>query len=465
MYHLRSSLTVLTLSLLIAGSLLRAASADPLYVHPQNPRYFTHDGVSAVYLTGSHTWLNLTDAGGSYLPPEFDYTCWLDFLDAHNHNFFRLWTWEQAKWTGETSDEYYFYPQPFERTGPGTALDGRPRFDLTELNQTYFDRLRARVQAAANRGIYVAVVLFNGWSIETKGGFDLQNPWEGHPFNEANNINDIDGDVNNDNLGGETHELANPDVTAVQEAYVAKVIQTVNDFDNVLYEISNESGSGSQDWQYHMINFIKSVEDTLPKQHPVGMTVEYPGGSNSELFNSPADWISPNGGVNSVPVADGSKVILADTDHLCGICGDYLWVWRSFTRGENPIFMDQWDGAGYGVGALSGYDPFADRWVRLRLNMGYTLSWARRADLASMVPAGNLTSTDYCLANIGSEYIVFNPGGGDFTIDLSAITGPVTVEWRNLVTGELFVDSSVTGGSIQTLSPPFATDVAAYIYK
>src|SRR5215510_13474279 len=28
---------------------------------PSNPRYFTADGTSAVYLTGSHNWLNLLD--------------------------------------------------------------------------------------------------------------------------------------------------------------------------------------------------------------------------------------------------------------------------------------------------------------------------------------------------------------------------------------------------------------------
>lgn len=189
---------------------------------------------------------------------------------------------------------------PYERTGPGTALDGKARFDLDQFNQAYFDRLRERVVAANERGIYVAIVLFNGWSVaDNKGGFGDNNPWRGHPFNESNNINGIDGDTNNDNSGEEVHELGNTAVTAIQEAYVRKVIDTVNDLDNVLFEISNESHGDSEDWQYHMINFIKDYEATLPQQHPVGMTVEYPNGSNSELFNSPADWISPKGSVSN----------------------------------------------------------------------------------------------------------------------------------------------------------------------
>jgi hypothetical protein len=92
----------------------------------------------------------------------------------------------------------------------------------------------------------------------------------------------------------------------------------------VLYEISNESHPNSQEWQYHMINFIKDYEAGKPKQHPVGMTVEWPDGNNDELFASPANWISPNDYADPPP-ADGSKVIISDTDHIWGIGGDRDW--------------------------------------------------------------------------------------------------------------------------------------------
>ncbi len=64
----------------------------------------------------------------------------------------------------------------------------------------------------------------------------------GIPFNSKNNINGIDGDSNGDGIGTEIDTLANPAVTRIQEHYVRKVIDTVNDLDNVLYEICNEAG-------------------------------------------------------------------------------------------------------------------------------------------------------------------------------------------------------------------------------
>ncbi len=229
-------------------------AAGPLRVHPTNARYFTDLTGRVVYLTGSHVWENFQDRGASSPPPAYDITAYLDFLQARNHNFIRLWVWEQARWAPWTTGDVYFNPMPYARTGPGTALDGGPKYNLDQFNQAYFDRLRSRVVAASDRGLYVSIMLFQGWSIDNNGK-GSGNPWPGHPFNRANNINGVDGGLNNDGEGEEIHRLAVPAVTARQEAHVRKVIDTVNDLDNVLYEISNEStGPENTQWQYHMIN-------------------------------------------------------------------------------------------------------------------------------------------------------------------------------------------------------------------
>ncbi len=443
----------------------------PLKVSSENPRYFVDARGRAVLLTGSHTWLNLQDAGKGNPPAEFDYSAYLDFLVAHQHNFFRLWTWEESRWTLETAENHYWFNPmtPFVRTGPGVADDGLPKFDLDQFDQAYFDRLRERIIEARQRSIYVSVMLFNGWSVvKSKGNFSLNNPWRGHPFKATNNINGIDGDLNGNNSGEEIHELRNAAVTAIQEAYVKKVIDTVNEMDNVLYEISNESNSGSMDWQNHMVSVIKDYEAGLPEQHPVGITVEWPNGDNNALFASSADWISPNGGVDSPEVADGSKVILDDTDHLCGICGNRQWVWKSFLRGRNPVFMDGYDGAGFGVGG-EGFNFNDPTWVSLRANMGYAEALSRRIPLKEMVPRGDLASSGYCLAKNttpNAEYVVYLPSGGSVTVDLSA-TGSesMQVEWLNPINGVTAAGSPVTGGHSVHLNSPLSSDAILHIFE
>jgi len=248
-----------------------------LRVHPDNPRYFTDGSGRAVYLTGSHTWMNLQDASLDGQAMALDYPAFLDFLTGYGHNFFRLWTWESPRWVLPNSRLVRVAPLPFARTGPGTARDGRPKFDLTWFDPAYFKRLRRRVEAAQARGLYVGVMLFQGFSVARKSKRRRESPWTAHPLNAANNINGVDGDRNGGGEGYETHTLADPRVTRVQEAYVWKVIDTLNDLDNVLYEISNESHGGSTAWQYHFINFIHRYEQGQPKQHPVWMSFQWDG--------------------------------------------------------------------------------------------------------------------------------------------------------------------------------------------
>lgn len=393
----------------------RVAATGPLRVSVSNPRYFTDGDQKAIYLTGSHTWATLQDIGRVDPPAKFDYTTFVKFMETHGHNFMRMWAWEQARWVSWATDDVYVEPLPYVREGPDLALDGKPKFNLEKFNQKYFDRLRARVIEAGEHGIYVSIMLFDGWSIEKKGL--VGNPWPGHPFNKSNNINGIDGDLNGDNEGIELYTRnVDPRIVAAQtrqEAYVKKVIDTVNDLDNVLYEITNEAHRSSIPWQYHMINVIKLYESTKPKQHPVGMTSIGFGGpydDTGDLFASPADWISPSADYEkNPPAADGRKVIISDTDHIWGVGGDHVWVWKSFLRGLNPIFMDPWEPLPGSTSPMN--DPTIPAWGPLRKALGDTLRYARKIDLAAMVPHRDLCSSTFCLANPGIEYLVYLPVG------------------------------------------------------
>jgi hypothetical protein len=436
----------------------------PLQVSSENPNYFTDGTGKAIYLTGSHTWSNLVDMSPDTPPEPFDFNAYIAWMKELNHNFMRLWTWELTSWNTMANERdtnvakvHNVYPLPYRRTGPGNALDGLPKFDLTQYSTEYFSRLCNRVLAAQEQNIYVAVMLFEGWGLQR-----MENAWLCHPYHPENNVNGIDGDLNGDSLGVEIHTLSDDAILAIQEDYVRKVIEAVNGFDNVLYEISNENHAASTEWQYHMINFVHEVESTMPKQHPVGMTFQFKGGSNATLFNSPADWISPNskGGYrDNPPAGDGSKVILTDTDHLGGIWGNQQWVWKSFLRGLNPIFMDPYDCSVLKIK----YDPVWGEAVRK--SMGYTMNFAQRMDLIRMIPENELASSGYCLAKSGSEYLVYLPEGVDVTVDLSAVQGDFAVEWFNPNTNITEYSDEVAGGEEITLYSPFGEEDAVLYLK
>ena len=463
-------LGVVSLVFALSVPALAQSASGPLRPHPENPRYFADASGKAVYLTGSHTWNTLQDVESATSASLFDFSAYLDFLERHHHNFIRLWRWEQAAWDLTASFPFdtdskkvlAVAPHPWPRTGGGSAFDGRPRFDLEQFDTAFFERLLHRVQAAGRRGIYVSVMLFEGWELSNMS-------WESHPFNKANNANGVDGDPNADGRGLEVHTLALPAVLRLQEAYVRRVIDTVGSCDNVLFEIANESGAYSTEWQYHMIRYVKDYEATRPSRHPVGMTFQWAKGSSDPvtdtmLFEGPADWISPRRDGKDgetyrtdPPVADGRKIVLLDTDHLWGIGGNVGWVWKSFLRGYNPIFMDPYDNKVLGKVQPSQWDP-------LRQALGQTRRLADRLDLAALTPQPELASTRYCLARAGQEYVVFLPEGGRARVDLSG-SGKLSVEWVHPVDGTRTPGASVAGGQPREFEAPFAGAAVLHLWK
>jgi Family of unknown function (DUF6298) len=449
----------------------RRDAPGPLVVSARNPRYFTVAGDAsgrAVYLAGSHIWQNFQDGIGpgrpcSDEPERMDFGDYLDFLEERGHNFIRLWRWEQFRsYTAVADYHLCMLPQPWARTGPGEATDGKPRFDLERFDDAYFDRLRERVIAAGDRGMYVAVMLFEGWGIHLSTAPDHV---EGHPFHAMNNVNGVGIESI---LDYQVLPL-DPRVRELQEAYIRHVVDTVGDLPNVLWEVANESSGGgrvdlefarslayqevpdwgdSTEWQYWVIDTVKRYEQQRGLQpRPMGMTMQFPVPDqtkvNDPLWASRAEWISPgfeepewypgkpelpeSGWFADPPPGDGRKVVIADTDHFAPGGGDALWAWRTFLRGHHPILMD------FGIiggvhptgpearAAFEGFEP-------ARLAMGDTTGYARRMGLIEMEPRGDLCSTGFALANPGVEYLALQSTPAEaFTVTLQPAT--YSVEW------------------------------------
>jgi len=297
-------------------------------------------------------------------------------------------------------------------------------------------------------------MLFEGWGMmhgNRRRGTQEEWAWRTHPFHPDNNVNGIDA-------GGKPHSRSSPAVNELQAAYIRKVVDTVNEFDNVLYEVINEGGE--QKWDWWVVETARKHQRTKPKQHPIGIT-----GHGAErldsMLASPADWISPgsqDGFKDDPPAWDGKKVSLLDTDHVWGIGGNGPWVWKSFLRGHNPLFMDPYDGS-----VLA--DRFDLQWEPVRRNLGHVRRLASRLDLAAVTPRDDLASTKYCLADPSNAYVVYIPSGGMVKVSPGAAKYRFAVEWIQPSTGKAVAADAVTGGADREFTAPFDGDAVLHLSR
>ena len=451
---------------------------SPLKALATNPHYFTDGTGKAIYLTGSHTWNNFQDWGTNGSIQPLDFTAYVQMLVKHNHNFTLVWATELPKFRGlpttaSSPPDFSVTPLAWRRTGPGNASDGGLKFDLKEFNQAYFDRLRARVQELNAAGIYAGVYFFSGeWLLR------FRFPGDGYPFTRSNNVNGID---DGGGMGSVTMTAPNA-ITAIQDAYVKKMVDTLSDLPNVLWIVSQEAPPDSKWWNSHLISLARSYEAGKPLQHPIGYGV-LADSNDAVITNSDADWIAPAARISPTTTRGSGnppfKVNINDSDHsYFGIWNDsprtnrnYFWI--NFTNGNQTLFMDPYvvyyprenrnlcPSPVNGIG--SGPDP---RWDHVRGTMGYIRGYADRMNLAAMTPQGNLSSTGHALASASSanpEFLVYAPSGGDFTVNLSNSSSQYLVEWMNPATGSKSAGAEISGGATRTFTPPFGGDAVLYL--
>jgi hypothetical protein len=437
-----------------------ASGMGPLVVSSANTRYLAKPDGSIVYLTGVHTWSNFQDWGTTTTPPVFDFTGYLSYLVSQGMNYCRLWAaWEYDNWVSSsnptwyasgTGRAYFGVGCPYARTGPSNANDGKLKYDLSQWNQAWFDRLRARVIACRDAGIYCQILLFNPFPVAndantTNGGFPMQS---------GNNINSLALTFS------DYWTLNNSTCTAYQDAYVQKVIDTVNDLPNVFYEIANEPGSGSIGWQNHVVSTIKTYQAGKPYQHPVVMTGYSV--TDADLLASNADMISPQ---DPYFENDGTKVVDLDSDHsdyypsLAPPAEQRAFAWRSLCRGGQPAFMDpwfvSWSGRNSPGGTITGGQGTSldTTWSPIRNAIADVAAYAARINLKLCTPQTSLSTTNFCIANAGHQYLAFQPGTTAF--DVTLVAASYTYEWFDAVARTITGSGSFSASSgARTFTPP-----------
>jgi len=433
---------------LYAISCVRTDAMSPLemafvlHIHPQYSHYFQAPDGKPLLLVGDYTW-------GTFSDVDFNYKAQFVALQDNGLNFARVWLWWGAEQFPPPDDKLHI--EPFLRPGPGKANDGRPKYDLSQFNPAFFERLRHLCLAARQRGLFLHMITMDAWM--------LKHPhlWKLHAFHRDNNVNGVDGDRQNTGKGTDGQQgfcsLGNPKVLDFQKAYLRKLVDTVNEFDNILIEIANENYY-SAEWERHLCEFIREYERSKPHQHML---------MPLDLLNHSSVVQKWDPKIVHAALMEKRRLrqpLIFDTDWIINDNdgGVRKAMWTAVLSGGHFNYMD--DSLEFRA------NPVADKRVALHQQISHLAAFVKELRLWEMQPDDALVRTGYAFAMASADkFVAYLPEGGAVTLDLTPFKGQLTTRWFNPREGTFAEPLSINGSQSSTFNAPSAEDWAVHLKR
>lgn len=466
-------------ALLCAALAPDARAAEPIRVHPGNPRYLLWHGRLFLAVTSAEHY-------GAVLNGDFDWRRYLATLSREGMNYTRIFTGTYRETPGDFGIERNTLA-PVRFIAPWRQHQGR--FDLEAWDAEYFSRLKAFVAEADKLGIAVEVTLF----CSTYG----EKQWSVSPFNPANNLNATA--VTDWKL---LHTLDNGNVLPLQEKLVRQIVRELNPYSNVIFEIQNEpwadrtvtgdavnpyaaprwpntadcADQASLQWQQRVASWIRHEESALPNRHLIAWNacnfraslpsvLKHADIVNFHYAYPEAVWWNYEW---NLPISYDETGFLGTRDEAYR-----KQAWRFLLSGggifnhlDYSFSVGKEDGTDTQAKSPGGGSPALRRQFRI------LREWLESFPLLSMKPARELVrhapgAEAVALAKPGDSYALYLTGAGGSYLLLDVPPGSYRAEWMRPEDGaRLAVDTVLHGKGLLRLSTPaFQPDAALKLLR
>ncbi|HNY26026.1 MAG TPA: ThuA domain-containing protein [Candidatus Sumerlaeota bacterium] len=422
---------------ILQGGIGAVFAGDPLQLHPENAHYFLWRSRPVILITS-------TEHYGSVLNRDFDFKKYLATLEQDGLNLTRTFSGAYCEAPGNFNIKRNTMAPlegkllcPWARSSEAGYAGGGNKFDLTQWNPEYFQRLRDFVTEASNRGIVVEFVLFCP--------FYEDSMWNLSPMNATNNVNGI-GKTKRE----EVYTLKHSDLQKVQEDLVRKIVQELKDFDNLYYEICNEPyfGGVTLDWQARIAQVLSETETAagLKQKHLIAQNIANES-AKVENLNPLVSILNFHYAKPPKAVAENYALNRVISDDETGFAGSdpkpYLTEAWDFVLAGGGAF-DNLDYS-FSVGHEAGDDTIeapGTGGVEFRKQLTVLRNFIHSFDFIHMKPdtsviQGGLPekATARVLAAEGTAYALYLNGGKQANLDLKIPAGQYTAQWINIKTG------------------------------
>lgn len=443
------------------------ATAGPLRLLPENPRYAEFRG-EPVMLVGS------SEHYGALVNLDFHYERYLDETRACGLNMVRIFTGTYIENAGAFNISVNTLAPgpgraltPWARSEVPGAADGGNKYDLTKWNPAWFQRLRAFVKAASERGIIVEVTLFCPFYNDTL--------WAVSPMNAANHINGA-------GAGARTQCFTlESDLLPYQIALARRCAEELAGCDNVFLEVMNEPYQGGvpNSWQDRIVT---ELADAMPDpstrlmiavnvaNYQAQVTTVHPDVSILNFHYAYPEAALQNLGLNRL-IGNDETGFAGETEYPYRKEG-----WRFLLAGggllnhlDFTFTAEREDGMAQPDSPGGGGPPIRRQLGILRWFME-SLPFARCAPLSGVVTAGVPQGGGASVFGVpGETYALYLWGGNGGPLTLSLPAGTFRGRWIDPRSGDALatVNDIVleAPGEAALTPPPFGEDIALLLVE
>ncbi len=452
----------LFVAVIVSEPNLASASDGRIRPYEGNPRYWQYRGRPVLLLGGSK------DDNLFQIP---DLKQHLDEMASVGANYIRN--------TMSDRSDHGFEVHPFAQRADG-------RFDLDRWNDEYWQRFENMLAWTAERDIIVQIELWDKWDMHAE-------IWIGNPWNPANNVNYTYDETalaaayarptyRDGTSHGKPHDFfltvpaLNDDriLLSYQRRFVDKVLSYSLRCDHVLYCVSNEiHPQYPPQWGWYWADYLRQQASAADREIEVAemywaldlkaeqhrASLDHPdvysffeASQNSGTLDPEENWqnlqfVYRHLGFRPRPI-NNTKIYGADGGS----------AWAGTTRNAQEKFWRNIIG-----GSAS------SRFHRPATGLG--LSEAARVHIKSLrmltdamqvftcEPRNDLlvdrsANEAYCLAELGRQYAVYFPDGGEVMLDISAARGSLQMRWLDIARSVWRPSQAVAAGGKVELKAP-----------
>lgn len=435
-------------------------SPAPISLHPDNPNYFLYKGKPTVIITSAEHY-------GAVMNEDFDYAKYLTTLKNDGMNYTRIFLGPYAEIGADLFGikKNTMNPAPDKWLTPWVKDTATGKFKLDEWNEAFFNRLKSFIAEAQKNDVIVEVTFFTSYY--------GNHQWSNSPFNPNNNI------FVTDSLDfRKVNTPENGVLMGIQEKYVRRVVQELNVFGNIIYEIQNEpwadnpnlvekitdvdtlvhsfawqqivetANNRSLEWQTKIAAIISEEEAQLPNKHLIAQNIsnfrykiEDPDPQIS-IFNfhyAYPEAASQNLNLKKAIGLDETGFMPHNDSHYRSQAWKFMLAGGALYNNLDYSFTVGFEDGTYKIDeSTPGWGGPAYRKQLLILkNFLESFSFIRMKPANDILKVSNGSIKAYqVLAEEGQQYAIYLEGGNAPEIELTIPVGDYAAVWVNTLTGK-----------------------------